>query len=144
MQNLNKKGLSEVVQTSLIILLSISAIFTIWGYISGITGNLENQLSPTVECIQQESEITRACINQEGKVEVILNKALGEKITDTQFNLNGEYFSCDSSCASCSISEDKNIQTIYLNPTTPLLTGDPLIASIKKCPAEKIILSLCT
>ena len=143
MQSLNKKGLSEVVQTSLIILLSISAIFTMWSYISGLTQDFENQLSPVVDCLNQNSKVQSACISTDGKVEVTINKELGETITSTQFTLNGESFSCGNSCASCSISEDKNTQTIYLTPTTNTLTGDLLIASINNCPAQQITPSQC-
>ncbi len=143
MQNLNKKGLSEVVQTSLLILLSISAIFTLWSYVGDLTGDFEETLSPVVDCINMKSEIKGACINEDGKVEVTLNKALGETITNTEFNLNGESFSCDNSCASCSISEDKNTQKIYLTPTNQISAGNSLIVSINACAPEILELRNC-
>lgn len=143
MQSLNKKGLSEVVQTSLIILLSISAIFTMWSYIGDLASNLGNQLSPTVGCIQQKSEAQGACISTDGKVEVTINKELGETITSTQFTLNGESFSCDNSCASCSLESKQGKTKIYLNPTTPPSTENPLITKINSCTPQSIKLTPC-
>ena len=144
MQNLNKKGLSEVVQTSLLILLSISAIITMWGYIGGLTGDFKETLSPVVGCINIDSEAQSACINADGKIEVTLSKALGETITKTEFNLNGESFICGSNlCQSCTFTQDKNIQTIYLNPETEELNKNNLIVSINDCAPQQFILDPC-
>src|SRR3989344_7123587 len=144
MQSLNKKGLSEVVQTSLIILLSISAIFAMWSYIGDLKGNLENQLSPVVGCLQQESYFESACINAEGKIEATMSIALSESITNAQFNINGESFSCGSySCDTCTFTETENKKTIYLNPTTNPLIGNNLIAKINGCGPQSLQLTQC-
>jgi len=144
MQSLNKKGLSEVVQTSLLILLSISAIFTMWSYVKDLTGDFEETLSPVVGCINMKSKIESACINENRQVEVTLIKALGEEITRTDFGLNGESFICgDNLCQSCTFTEDKNLQTIYLNPENEDLENNNLMVSINGCNPQQFIINPC-
>ncbi len=141
MQKMNKLGLSQVVQTSLLILLSISALFVIWGYVKDLTTGLGNTLSPAVDCITQQSKIESACIDKDGKVQVKLNVI--EELNIAEFRLNEEFFYCGGNlCASCSISD--SAKTIYLEPEIQPLSQENLIASLNGCAPESILLNPCT
>lgn len=144
MRNLNKKGMSSIIQISLLTMLSVMAISMVLGYVLELSDGLGSRLSPTVDCIQQESEITNACINAEGKVEINLEVALDESINKVNLLLNQESFSCGGdSCQSCIISENENRKTIYINPTNLAQSSDQLIVSINGCQAQPKQLGNC-
>ena len=81
MQNM-KRGFSSIVQVTLLTALSVISLFLIWGYVRDLSTDLDT-LSPTVDCLIQDSKILNACINSQGIVETNLNVALGEKVFET-------------------------------------------------------------
>ncbi|MBS3083345.1 hypothetical protein J4423_00925 [Candidatus Pacearchaeota archaeon] len=144
MQSLNKKGFSSVIQISLLILLSVSAIFTLWSYVKDFTGDFEKTLSPAVDCFIQNSEVRSACVNADGTVEVNFNIALDEKIYDTSFRLDQEYFSCGKYlCESCTFEDIEGKRIIYLEPKNTASAGNSLIVNINNCAPKEVILSSC-
>jgi ABC-type lipoprotein release transport system permease subunit len=138
-----RKGMSSVVQITILMMLSVIALATIWSYVSGLSNDFEGQLAPTVGCISQKSQIQSACINAEGKIEVKLSKGLDENINDIDMNVRGQSFSCGVSCSSCIVKEDENQKTIYLSPTIPIINGDKLAAAINSCSPELLTLTNC-
>jgi len=142
MQSLNKKGFSSILQVIILSALSIISLSLIWGYVSDLSNSLGNQLSPAVDCINQQSQVISACINSQGKIQLDIQEALEEKISNLNVNVGGESFSCDSSCQSCSIlSSENSRKTIYLSTQNP--NPPSLIASINGCAVEQITISQC-
>jgi hypothetical protein len=143
MQSINKKGFSSILQITIISALTIVCLFLIWGYVKDLTDEFSNQLSPAVDCISQRSEVSRACINGQGIVEVSLNTAVGENTKNLYINLEGESFTCSESCSSCTILESKNQgkKTIYLNQENK--KSKNLITSINGCTPQQIQIESC-
>ena len=144
MQYLNKKGMSSIIQVTILAALSILSLSLIWTYVMGLSNGLSGQLSPTVDCITQKSEITNACITDEGEIETRLNVALGEKITKVDLKVNGESFVCGTnSCQSCTFTEAENKKTIYIQPAQTVSVYDKMIFNINGCASEEITLTNC-
>ena len=144
MQNLNKKGISEIVQITSIIALSIIAITMIWGYVSYLSNIASNQLSPTVDCLQLQTRITSACINSEGNIEVTINKAITDKIT--RVNLVGDNnfkASCGESCSTCLLQESDS-KKIFLENSN-LQEGNKIYLTTDSCrtPLSETAITLC-
>lgn len=143
MQDLNKKGFSSILQVTLLAALSVLALSLIWGYISDLSNDFENQLSPTVDCISQKSKITSACINSEGKIELDLDLGLGERISYLDINFKGESFACGQICGSCNLVDEQGKKTVYLSPQNPVVVEDKISTSINKCLVELSTISSC-
>tara|TARA_Y100000310_G_scaffold331853_1_gene406241 strand:- start:1356 stop:1787 length:432 start_codon:yes stop_codon:yes gene_type:complete len=136
MQNLiqNKKGLSNLVATVLIILLSLTAIATLSTQIISLINS--PSLSPETSCPVLASkniiEIIKACYNTEtSETEIILtrnNKNI--LISSLNFLLDEESFSCNNACGTCEILEqgtekyyfDKDATQVSLFANNCLLT----------------------
>lgn len=143
MYDLKRKGLSSVVQVSLLALLSVVALSLVWGYVKDLSNNLDNQLSPTIDCISQKSRVIDACINQQGKIEVNLDLYPGEEMELIDLNFKGQSFSCGSSCQSCGLEESSGKNTIYLSPQYQVLEQDKLATSINGCNPKILTLNQC-
>ncbi|MEK6915825.1 MAG: hypothetical protein AABW89_04770 [Nanoarchaeota archaeon] len=137
------KGLASIVQIVIISALSVSSLLLILGYVKDISGDLDKQLSPVVDCINQKSRMVDACINKEDKIEARFNTALNEEITKIDLSVNGKSFSCGKSiCESCTLSDLKSSDKIYINPEK-IVSGDKMSASINDCNYEEIVLKPC-
>jgi len=113
----------------------------IWAYVSDLSSSLGNQLSPAVDCITQKSQATGVCINSQGKIELSINTGIEEKISSLNMNIDGEPFSCGSSCQSCStiIKEGKNM--IYLSTTSA--NPASLTVSVNGCSPQQFSIAPC-
>ncbi len=110
---MNKKGVSEVVQVVLIMALSILAIATVSKYVLTLSGNLESQLSPTVDCLTMKSKVLGACYNLGNQIEVRVNLNDAEN-PSLKISTGSEVFGCNTnSCSTCQLKE--GTKTIYLN-----------------------------
>lgn len=143
MQGLNKKGFSSVLQITLLTFLSVLALSLVWGYVSDLSNNFENQLSPAVDCISQKSKINGACLNSDGKIELSLDTGLGEKISYLDINFKGESFACGQMCGSCNLLDENGKKTIYLSPQSPVSLQDQIATAINKCLPELFSISSC-
>lgn len=109
MQIMNKKGLSNLIATVFIILLSIAAITTLSTQIFSLVNN--PSLSPENSCVFLSTkniiDITKVCYNTETKeTEITLTRNNKNAILDSlKFSLDGETYSCDNSCGTCQIPE---------------------------------------
>lgn len=142
MQNLGRKGFSPIIQITILSALSVISLMLIWGYVADLSTGLGEQLSPAVDCINQQSRVVSACLNEGGKVEVTLNTALGEKIKNLNLNVGQESFYCDNSCQSCTVLESEGRQTVYLSANNA--NPNTLIASINRCTQEQFEIRPCT
>ena len=143
MRNMNKSGLAPILQVTIISALSIISLMLVWGYVKDLSADFENQLSPAVDCITQRSGAESACVNQNGKIELTLDVALGESIFDLDANFKGESFSCGNSCGSCTILDSQGKKTVYLNNQFPAASQDSLGVAINRCLPEVLAISQC-
>lgn len=137
----NVRGISSILQVTILASLSIVSLMLVFGYVKDLSGDFENQLSPTVNCLTQKTKATSACI-YDGQVLVNLEVGLDETVRKTDISLNGQTYSCgQNSCQSCSI-EGIGKKTIYLNPVSASLQ-DNLVVSVNSCAPESISLTPC-
>ncbi len=132
MQHLNKKGMAEIVQIMSIIVLSIVAIGTVWGYVSDLGNTLNNQLSPVVDCLSQTSGVISACKNTQGIIEARVNLVSADSINLVQFSLGQETFTCGTlSCNTCNLKE--GVQVVYFTPNNPSQENTNLLVRFNGC-----------
>ncbi len=143
MQNLNKRGMSSILQVSLLIVLSVVSLSLVWGYVRDLSSDFESQLSPTVDCIAQKSKVTGACLNSEGKIQLSLDLGIGEKINYLDINYLGESFSCSQNCASCNLKEEQGKNIIYFSPEVQVNLQDKVATAINKCLPEVLTINSC-
>ncbi|MEK6894504.1 MAG: hypothetical protein AABX10_03505 [Nanoarchaeota archaeon] len=143
MYNLSKKGMSSIIQVTLLMALSVMAISLVWGYVSDLSNSLENQLSPAVDCISQKSKAISACVNSDGKVELSIDVGIEEKISYLDINYIGESFSCGQTCGSCNIIDEQSRKKVYINTQEVVNLQDSISASINKCLPETLVISRC-
>lgn len=143
MQSLSKKGMSTIIQVSFLTMLSVIALTMIWGYVSDLSSDFENQLSPTIDCISQESKIFNACVNNDGKIQLNLNIGIEEDINYIDINYLGESFICGQTCGSCNLKEEQGKKTIYLDAQVQVNVGDKIAVAINRCNPELLEINHC-
>ena len=117
MRNLNKKALSDVISTILIILLSIALIGVFWNLILGLIDN--PSLSPETSCpiilSKNPISIQKACYNS-NQIELTLSRNLNNiKINSFGFIIDEEKaFSCGNQCGECYILDEGSSKTYYI------------------------------
>jgi hypothetical protein len=144
MHNMNRLGFASILQVMILAALSILSMSLIWGYVSDLSGDLDNQLSPVVDCIAQKSLVKSACVNADGEIEVELNVGLGEKINKLDLNFKGQSFECSQACSSCNVIDREWKKTIYLSPRSQPIAQDMLGVSINGCIPNVLGLSTCS
>lgn len=122
MSNINKKGLSSVISTLVIILVAICAISIIALYLnSTITKPF---LSPENNCLNSKLNpslsIKDICYNDKTKdLEIKINRNLNDKsISQIIFTINSnsgtKNWQCSNSCGDCDILDKGSTKTYYL------------------------------
>jgi|TARA_Y100000310_G_C20584972_1_gene764914 hypothetical protein len=128
-KHLNKKGLSNLIASVLIILLSITAIATLSTQIFSLVNS--PTLSPETSCpillSKQPIQVIKTCYNTEtSETEITLTRNNQNiKISQLSFLLDEESFSCGESCGTCQIlqtgtekyyfDKDANQLTLFVN-----------------------------
>ena len=116
-----KKGLSNVIVSVLLILLSISAIVIVWQVVKSQINRA--QLSPSL-CLNLEITIKSVCFNSASQeIEITLERKIPEKeIINLDFALNykdkSEVYSCGEECPDCIIM-DSSTKTYYIQANKP-------------------------
>jgi len=114
----NKKALSNIIGTLIIISLVLVAISVIWITISGLINNVS--LSPEINCLdlklQQGVTIDSACYNSETKqIETNLKRSLNKfNINSLSLTSETEEWECSSDCGNCIILNEGQIKKYYL------------------------------
>ncbi|MEK6908603.1 MAG: hypothetical protein AABX23_00950 [Nanoarchaeota archaeon] len=140
---INKRGFSSIIQVTILSALSVVSLFLIWAYLADLSSDLENKLSPTVECISQKSKVLNACVNQDGKIEVNLDIGLDEEINYIDLNFEGQSFSCGQSCGSCTLLDQEGKKKIYLQARGRVEDQSQLAVAINRCIPEIFTVNLC-
>jgi len=109
MQNMNKKGLSNIIANVLIILLVISAIATLSTSIFNLVDS--PALSPEKSCpillSKKIIEVREACYNQETQETIItIQRNDKTQIESLSFILNQESYTCGNACNTCNILQE--------------------------------------
>lgn len=139
-----RKGFSSIVQVTLLTALSVISLFLIWGYVRDLSTDLDRTLSPTVDCLIQDSRVLNACINSQGSIETNLNIALGEKVSELKLIFKDETFICGSNqCTSCTLSNIEGKKRIYFDPQSQATNQDKLFVTINGCSAQELTLNSC-
>ena len=124
MQNLNKKGLSDIISTVLIILLSISLVFILSNSIVNLLNN--PSLSPDTSCpiLQFKSivKMQKVCYDKNlGDILVTVQRSNDENllVNSMEFIIekdSGETnsFSCGNQCGTCKLPNVGKTTTYYL------------------------------
>jgi hypothetical protein len=123
MQSINKKALSTVIATLLIIVLSMIAITITWTAVRNLISE-ETLLAPE-SCLESQINspysLGKACYNETGKELIIeLNKKFGNyEIIDAFFIVNEitetSRWCCGKDCPNCKLPET-GLKTYYLSP----------------------------
>jgi len=121
---MNKKAISDVIATVLLISLSVAAVGIVSYFIMPMIKE-DTNLSPIVSCIDLKSSspltIQDACFNQQtNDIELKITRMAKElEITKLSFsitsNTNAKSFICKSDCKNCKIIESGRVKTYYFS-----------------------------
>lgn len=145
MQNkLNKKGVAEVVQVLLIMVLSIFAIIAVSSYILNLSDSLESKLSHVADCLMQKSTATKACYNQNSKlIELKLNIIDPGKLI-LKIGIGEDVFNCGtdiSTCSTCNLREGN--QKIYLPINQEFSENQKILYQFNTCSSNELKVKAC-
>ncbi len=143
MQSLNKKGVSEIVQVMSIVALSVIALWSVGSYVLDLSRDLESSLSPVVDCVQLQTQITKTCINLDGKLEININKPSTDNLNKILLTgENGFKTSCGNGCNTCLLQD--GTKTIFIENSN-LKSGDKIYLTTETCqsPISESIISIC-
>ncbi len=124
MPNMNKKALSSVVSTMLIVLLAIASVSILAVAVNRFIKN-DIQLSPKLSCIDLQTSgiaIKSACYNSSSNsIQTAIFRPLSEtEISSIDFTIttdsNSKKFQCGLSCGSCSLLSSGETR-LYTIPT---------------------------
>ncbi len=117
----NKRAISSIVASILIVFLSITALALVW---KAISPAIAVDFSPQVSCLQSQLQnaikIKSACFDEiTSKTMVRLERSLGSNIDELGFIFNGdqsESFVCSNNeniCSNCKILEEGEVKDYY-------------------------------
>ena len=148
---MNKKGISGVVATVLLILLSMAAVGIIWAVISQFAKS--PQLSPEVSCVNFQygttAYIERACYDStKNEVEITIKRGIASEfdIQSLGFVIYSDKDSaswrCDKNCLDCKIADLGNRKTYYFDVSG---LGKPGSAALmaNSCNAGSVAIENC-
>ena len=112
----NKKGVSNIIATMSLVLLSIIAVGVLWGFVKTTIDNIE--LSPEISCLDMKTKSTvkiqRACFNSQTKeTQITLKRSLtGLTIESLEFATQKNKYQCGLSCNNgCTVLNDGTTKT---------------------------------
>ena len=134
----NKKALSNIIATLIIISISLLAIALIWNIFNNLAKEIK--MSPEINCfdikIQPPIKINSACYNSENKqIEIELKRNFNEiqiNSISISSDSNSEW-QCSSTCGNCIILNSGEIKTYFLNEETQ---PKEIILQIEDCIIE--------
>jgi len=116
---INKRALSNIVTTLLIIILSLAIVATLWLMINSFAN--KPNLSPKVSCIDLQSKnelkIEKSCFNKDtNELEITIKRTFsGNEIDNVQFSLDSEVWQCTDSCGNCIIPSSGEAKTYFFD-----------------------------
>ncbi len=123
MQNMNNKGLSDIVAAVLLIMIGVAAVFMVYVFVKDNVSDLNSQLSPIVSCLElQENpfEILDAVyLEDEGKIEATIRRPSTDQYVESiEFSFSGDgddiNYMCGPTCGgACNIQEAGQVKTFY-------------------------------
>ena len=152
MQSINKKGLSSVIATVLILLITVAA-FTILSA-SVLKLVRDPSLSPKFSCFDLQFNravtVKSACYNQTSKeAEIVLQRFIDKdlEVPSLKFVINSDSHSsswdCSNSCSNCRILDAGRVKKYYF-PISNLGTNGKVSITAPNCLLDsKVILESC-
>ena len=140
----NKKALSNIIASLILILLSIVAVSMLWTTFNNFATRI--QMSPEINCfdikIQPPIKINSACYNEERKqLEVELKRNLEElQINSLELITETEEWKCSSACGNCIILNTGETKTYFLDEETK---PKEIILKINECIIETKSIGNC-
>ena len=151
----NKKGLSQVVTTLIIILLVLVAIGIIWGVVSNLLDKSKGTIESSAKCMDLDVKATKVVDNSDGSFDVTLTRtANGEDISGVKVviysnnSLNTEVIDVAYAIAQLETSIQQANSTTYENgfpagskvakiDVTPYFTDDSGVDQLCSVTASK-------
>ncbi len=93
----NKKGLSDVIATVLIILLALAAVVIVWSFVSPSLRGTGSQINVQTKCLAMELKPTNCKITSSSEVNVTYQLAGGDKPNKIKFLFEGASGTTDMS-----------------------------------------------
>jgi len=150
---MNKRGLSDVVENLLLIVVTLAAVTMTSAIVLPLLGNLSDiEQSPDYSCLSlqtltnPELEITSACLNQEtDRVEIdVVRSALNEiEIQDLVFQLDTITFSCGNTCGGTCDIQDKGTKKTYFFPLDPEERPENVKVFLNSCELDDVPIRDC-
>ncbi len=139
MQKINKRGLSEVIFISVVIILSVVAVGSVFVAVRPVI-----DLSPETSCaaikLSEPRPISHktACFNQDSlEIELTLLRQTSEDINTIDFIINGEEYFCGDGCINGKILDDGETQTYFFQEQ--YTEGMRITYGINSCFFESVI-----
>jgi len=149
MQNLNRKGMSEVVVTVVLLLITLSSIALAGYSVLNLIKKQNLQTSPKYNCLDITTKFTppiqivKTCINQNNEIEALIRRSTEEiTITTLSFKIGEEIWTCSDVCNNCEIPLPGSSKKYYLAPEKNT-EGKTLEVYIEKCLIDKIKVLSC-
>ena len=146
----NKKGLSSVVTTLIILLLALIALTITYATASNILYSIK--YSPSLTCsdikIENPIEIVSSCYNEKnGKIEIQLRRSFSSiEINELRFTLSSSLNSLDYSCGGlscgCTILNQGEIRKYEFIPVSPQ-SYNQVIIKADDCVLKEKEISVC-
>ena len=115
----NKKGLSQVVTTLIIILLVLVAIGIIWGVVSNLLDKSKGTIESSTKCMDLDVKATKVVDNSDGSFDVTLTRtANGEDISGVKvviYSNNSMFYPRLALYTNISVSNRKPLFLVLLN-----------------------------
>ncbi len=151
MQNMNRKGIGNIIAIMVLTLLTIVATYSMYLYVHKILTDSEAQLAPQFNCLQMQTslpaELISACYDSQKKeIQVRLKKRLSNydvpQIDFISYSESGktEKWSCGLSCSECVLPSIENTKTLYFLPEE---TPNKLDIFYGECKIDSITVSNC-
>ena len=155
MQNMNKKGMAEIVTTLLLVAITITSVTLAGASIYKVLNQANPLESPEYACLdlqllqEKPVSITSACLNQQtSEVEIkVKRSALFEGLASSiKFEFSSTIpestWTCDNSCDSCVLPEKGQAKTYFFTLENPQ-SLDNVNLYLNDCPIDKRSLSVC-
>lgn len=154
MSHMNKKGMAEIVTTLLLVAITIASVTLAGASIYKVLNQANPQNSPEYACLdlqllqEKPVEVTSACLNQEGEVEVrVKRSALFEGLVSSmKFEFSSTIpestWTCDNTCGSCILPEVGQAKTYFFTLENPE-TLNKVNIFLNDCAIDERILTIC-
>lgn len=146
-----KKGMSDIVVSILLVVLSLIAVSLLWVYVSDLAKEIE--LGPAFSCLEMQLNpvvrLQKACYNSEtGDIELrVLRIRNNLNLKNIYFVINGDEvesktFRCGEDCLECDVLEEGRGKNYYVNGESGDVGGN-VVLRIFGCGVDEKEIEVC-